>query len=85
MTGETPELTKEKLQPSIVRISKNSVDKPISDRRLKQGIRVNGHPKSPSTSSKNKEAVENKDEEQAQLEKPPAASTFVALPTTTIF
>lgn len=67
-------MTKEQPQSLIVRVSKKSVDKPISDKRLKQRIRVNRHPKSPSMSRKDEEAVEQKDKEQAQLEKPPLPS-----------
>lgn len=71
MAGETPEEKKEQPQPSTVRISKKSVKRTIGDRRPKQMIRVSRHPKSPSTSKKNKEVVEYKDEKQDQAEKPP--------------
>lgn len=63
-------MTKEKSQPSILRVSKKPIDKPIGDRRPKQRIRVSRHPKSPSMSRKNKEAAEQRDEEQAQPEEP---------------
>lgn len=61
---------KEQPQPSTVRVIKRLVDTPIGDKWPKQRIRVSEHPKSPSMLRKNKEAAEQKHEEQAQLEKP---------------
>jgi len=45
------------------------VDKPIGDKQTKKGIRVSGHPKSPSM-SKNNKATKQKDEEHAWPEEP---------------
>ena len=53
-----------------VRVGKGPVDKPISDKRIKQRIRVSGNPESPSMFKKNKEVAKQKDEEQSRPEEP---------------
>lgn len=67
---EAQEVKKDQPQPSKVRVNKNSVGKPIVDRRLKQRMRVSGHLESPSMPSNNKEVVEQKDKEKPQPEEP---------------